>query len=155
MTFALFIFINLTIPLNFSKTISLLPILNKILFFLLVILSIIYSFNLIKSTFPNCFRSLFLNDGGLGVIPYTFILFPLILIVYKGIENSYFLNLAFLGIVSTYAIYPILNKNAWFCDTAGWGGSLPRAWIHFAPMMGIGVYHLVINILYKEDKNFR
>jgi hypothetical protein len=98
-----------------------------------------YSYSIIFKTLNVCARIIFLNEGGLGVIPIIFLLLPLYFKLSKVFENNSLIYISLLGIFLTYLIYPVLNQNSWYCDNAGWGGSLPRAWVHFLPLFAIGV----------------
>jgi len=115
--------------------------LRLFLFFVAITLS--YSYSLVLSTLPKCFDSIFLNGGGLGVIPYIYMILLCFNIYTLFRESNIFINVSFLGILFSYSIYPVLNQNSWFCDSAGWGGSLNRSWIHFVPLLFIGVFILI------------
>lgn len=144
----LFILVN---RLNFHNK---LEFLTKVFYLLFAIGSISYSFKLMVSTLPNCFRSLFLNEGGLGLIPYVLIVIPVLLLTSKNIKNNLFINISLLGIASSYLIYPVLNQNSWFCESSGWGGSLPRSWIHFVPLLGVGIFNFIqTNFLIPSKEN--
>ena len=123
-----------------------------ILILFLITVSLIYSHNLIFSSLHTCFRSIFLNEGGLGLVPYLVIFLPIFFKFSKKYKNNSLILVSVCGIFLTYSIYPILNQNAWFCDSSGWGGSLPRAWIHFVPLFGIGVVEAYFSS-YRDKKS--
>ena len=115
--------------------------LRLVLFFVAITLS--YSYSLVLSSLPKCFDSIFLNGGGLGVIPYIYMIVLCFNIYTLFRESNIFINVSLLGLLVSYSIYPVLNQNSWFCDSAGWGGSLNRSWIHFVPLLFIGVFILI------------
>jgi hypothetical protein len=100
----------------------------------------IYSSRIISQSFSECLKSVLLFEGGLGLIPYMIFFYFVILKFTKTLVSNKLIESSILGLLTTYVLYPVLNRNDWFCDPySGWGGSLSRAWIHFIPLFLVGL----------------
>jgi hypothetical protein len=123
-----------------SKTLLYIKKYLLLIYLIFCISCFIYSSTIISQSFSECLKSVLLFDGGLGLIPYIIFIYFVILKFTRTLVSNKLIEASILGLLTTYVLYPVLNRNAWFCDPySGWGGSLPRAWIHFIPLFLVGL----------------